>query len=277
MVPLVSALCLALPATAGAVGSPRVAALQVGLRAAGTYSGAVDGLAGPGTRAGLVALQRRRGLAADGVAGPATRRALGPAGRRAGRVISAGSAGWDVAALQFSLQTHGFPVGTIDGGFGGRTAAAVQRFQAFAGLAADGVAGGATRRALRSPPPRSVLRFAPPASGLVTDRFGPRGAGFHPGWDYPLGFGASVRAAGRGCVVWAGWQDGGYGNLVVIRHRSGMTSLYAHLQRVDVGVGRCLTAGVQVGTVGSTGFSTGPHLHFELRLRGAAVDPGTGL
>ncbi len=274
---ILAAVLLALPAApAYAVGNPQVAALQVALRAAGTYSGSVDGLAGPGTRAGTRTLQRRRGLAVDGVAGPATRRALGRRGRPPA-VIASGSRGWHVAALQFALQVHGFPSGPVDGGFGGRTAAAVQRFQRYAGLGADGAAGPATRRALRSPPPRSVLRFARPAGGLVGDSFGPRGVGFHPGQDYPLAFGAPVLAAGRGCVVWAGFQPGGYGNLVVIRHRAGMTTLYAHLSRVSVGVGRCLTAGVRVGSVGSTGFSTGPHLHFEMRLRGAAVDPRTGL
>lgn len=264
-------------ARADAAGRPGVAALQVALRAAGTYGGGVDGIAGAGTRAGTIAVQRRHGLVADGVAGRATRRALGRAGRLGGSVLQTGRSGWDVAALQFSLEVHGFPSGPVDGGYGARTAAAVQRFQAYAGLGADGVAGPVTRRALRGPPPRSVLRFASPARGLIGDGFGPRGNGFHPGIDFPLPFGTPVRAAGRGCVVWAGWQAGGYGNLVVIRHRAGMTSLYAHLQRVDVGVGRCLVAGVQVGTVGTTGFSTGPHLHFELRLRGAAVDPRSGL
>jgi murein DD-endopeptidase MepM/ murein hydrolase activator NlpD len=273
----VAVLLLAGAGTARAAGDPQVAALQVALRAAGTYSGSVDGLAGPATRAGTVAVQRRRGLVADGVAGPATRRALGRAGRSAGGVLRVGRSGWDVAALQFALAIHGFPSGPVDGGYGARTAAAVQRFQAYATLGADGVAGPATRRALRGPPPRSVLRFAPPARGLIGDTFGPRGTGFHPGVDYPLPYGATVRAAGRGCVVSAGFRSDGYGNRVVLRHRAGMTSLYAHLQRVSVGVGRCLTAGVQIGTVGSSGFSSGPHLHFELRLRGAAVDPRSGL
>jgi murein DD-endopeptidase MepM/ murein hydrolase activator NlpD len=86
-----------------------------------------------------------------------------------------------------------------------------------------------------------------------------------------------VAAAGYGCVESAGWNTGGYGNLVVVRHRLGMTSWYAHLARIAVGRGTCLSAGDQVGSVGATGHASGPHLHFELRLRGAAVNPLTGL
>ena len=85
-----------------------------------------------------------------------------------------------------------------------------------------------------------------------------------------------MAAAGRGCVSSAGWDAGGYGNLVVIEHRAGMTSWYAHLDTIAVRPGACVVAGTPVGTVGSTGHSTGPHLHFELRLRGAAVDPLSG-
>jgi murein DD-endopeptidase MepM/ murein hydrolase activator NlpD len=70
-------------------------------------------------------------------------------------------------------------------------------------------------------------------------------------------------------VTW----DSGYGNLVVVAHRFGVTSWYAHLNTVAVRSGQCLSAGARVGTVGSTGRSTGPHLHFELRVRGAAIDP----
>ena len=80
--------------------------------------------------------------------------------------------------------------------------------------------------------------------------------------------------------IWPGGGDfdaGGYGNLVVITHRLGMTSHYAHLDRILVLPGRCVVAGDPIGTVGSTGRSTGPHLHFELRLRGALVDPLSGL
>jgi murein DD-endopeptidase MepM/ murein hydrolase activator NlpD len=78
-------------------------------------------------------------------------------------------------------------------------------------------------------------------------------------------------------AVPACYDPGGYGNLVVIAHRAGMTSFYAHLASIALRRGRCVPVGARVGTVGSTGNSTGPHLHFELRLRGAAVDPLSGL
>jgi murein DD-endopeptidase MepM/ murein hydrolase activator NlpD len=99
----------------------------------------------------------------------------------------------------------------------------------------------------------------------------------HTGIDYPAPAGTGVAAAGRGCVQSAGFDGGGYGNLVVIEHRAGMTSWYAHLDSISVEPGQCLVAGNVIGTVGSTGNSTGPHLHFELRLRGAAIDPLSGL
>jgi murein DD-endopeptidase MepM/ murein hydrolase activator NlpD len=270
---------LVLPSTAAARVSSGVAALQVALRAEGLYLGDIDGIAGPGTRAAVRRLQARRGLVVDGIAGPRTRRALGRRGRpRLGsRPLSAGARGWDVAALQFLLARHGFPSGPVDGDLGPRGQSALLRFQAWAGLAADGVAGPATLRALRRGPPRSILRFAWPIAAPVGDRFGPRGAMFHTGLDFPAPYGTPVSAAGYGCVASVGWDPSGYGNLVVIRHRFGMTSWYAHLSSIAVSRGTCLLAGARVGTVGATGRATGPHLHFELRLRGAAVDPLTGL
>jgi len=99
----------------------------------------------------------------------------------------------------------------------------------------------------------------------------------HTGIDYPAASGTPVGAAGRGCVSSAGYDAGGYGNLVVIQHRAGMTSWYAHLSRISVRPGECVVAGTRIGRVGSTGHSTGPHLHFELRVGGAAVNPLTGL
>jgi peptidoglycan hydrolase-like protein with peptidoglycan-binding domain len=256
-----------------------VAALQVALRAKGLYGATVDGVRGPLTRAGVRRFQARRGLAVDGVVGPRTRRALGWRGRPAlgARVIGPGARGWDVAALQFLLATHGFPSGLFDGRLGPRGETALQRFQAWAGLGADGLAGAGTLRALGQAPPRSPLRFAAPIAAPTGDGFGPRGNAFHTGIDFPAPTGTAVVAAGRGCVSSAGWDAGGYGNLVVIQHRAGMTSWYAHLSKIAVRPGTCVVAGTRIGRVGSTGHSTGPHLHFELRVRGAAIDPRTGL
>jgi len=270
---------LCAPAPAAARVSSSVAALQVALRAEGLYGGSVDGVRGPNTRAAVRRLQARRGLAVDGVAGPRTRRALGRRGRpRLGaRPLAVHARGWDVAALQFLLARHGFPSGPVDGGLGPRTQAALVRFQAWAGLGADGVAGPATLAALRRGPPRSILRFLRPLAAPVGDVFGPRGATFHSGVDFPANAGAPIGAAGFGCVASAGWDSSGYGNLVVVRHRFGMTSWYAHLAQIAVRRGTCLTAGARIGTVGATGRASGPHLHFELRLRGAAVNPLSGI
>jgi peptidoglycan hydrolase-like protein with peptidoglycan-binding domain len=261
-------------------GSSDVAALQVALRAKGVYRGSVDGVIGPGTAKGIRAIQRRAGLAVDGIAGPRTRRALGRLGRPTlgRRVLADKCVGWDVAELQFVLAWHGFPSGTIDGAFGLRTAAAVRRFQRWAGLAADGRAGPSTLAALRTPPAVSPVRLAWPVPGArVGDRFGPRGARFHSGVDFPAQAGAGVIAARAGRVTYAGWHGGGWGKLVVIAHGGGVRTMYAHLARVDVRVGDRVEAGFQVGLVGTTGHATGPHLHFEVRVRGAAVDPLTAL
>jgi murein DD-endopeptidase MepM/ murein hydrolase activator NlpD len=266
------------PAPAAAARSADVAALQVALRARGTYAGDVDGITGPGTRAGVARLQARRRLAVDGVAGRATRRALGWRGRPGlgTRAVGVGARGWDVAGMQFLLAVHGFPSGPMDGVLGPRSGAALRRFQAWAGLGADGVAGPATLGRLRGPAPRSPLRFLRPIAAPIGSRFGPRGNWMHTGLDFTAPSGATVRAAGRGCVTSAGWDAGGYGRLVVIAHRMGMTSWYAHLGSIAVRPGGCLVAGTPIGTVGASGHATGPHLHFELRLRAAAIDPLTG-
>ena len=265
----------ALAAPAASAQRADVAALQVALRAHGLYAGTVDGLRGPLTTEGVRRFQARRGLVVDGIAGPRTRRALGRRGRpRLGsRVIAHGARGWDVAGLQFLLGRHGFPSGPVDGGLGPRSDGALRRFQTWAGLASDGLAGGATLARLRGPPPRSPFRFALPVTGPMGDRFGPRGNGFHTGIDFPVPAGTSVRAGARGCVSFAGWSAGGYGKLIVIEHRLGMTSWYAHLSAIGVRPGACVAAGTPIARVGSSGRSTGPHLHFETRLRGAAVAP----
>jgi hypothetical protein len=276
---LALAFLFAVPASAEAAGSANIAALQVALRATGLYGGTVDGVDGPGTHSAVARYQGLHGLVSDGTAGTATRAALG---RRGGpefgtRVMGPGDSGWDVAALQFRLAWRGFPSGPMDGGYGSHTKAAVRRFQARAGLPADGAAGPATIRALQGPIPRSPIWLVAPIRARIGDVFGPRGNTFHPGIDYPAPLGAPVSAAGSGRVIFAGWDTGGYGSLVVIEHPLGVRSMYAHLSRIDVRVGQGVVAGSAIGRVGTTGFSTGPHLHFELRVRGAAVDPRTAL
>jgi len=261
------------------MGSASVAALQVGLRAYGLYSGTIDGFAGPGTRAAVRSFQRHRGLAVDGIAGPHTLRALGRRGRpRLGsRALRVDASGFDVAELQYLLAWHGFPNGTIDGGFGTHTQAAVIRFQRWAGVSRDGIAGPTTIRLLSTPPRRSPVSLARPIAAAAGDGFGPRDNRFHPGIDFPAPFGTPVYAARSGRITWAAWWPGGYGNLVSIAHGGGVRTMYAHLSSITVVRGQRVSMGTLVGRVGSTGLSTGPHLHFEERLRGAAIDPTTGL
>ncbi len=253
-----------------------MAALQVGLQTRGLYRGAIDGIPGPQTARAVRRLQRRARIAVDGVAGPRTRRALGRFGRHTlgSRPLHRGRIGWDVAALQFQLAAHGFPSGIFDGIFGPRVETALRRFQEWAGLSVDGIAGPSTLGALTAAAPTAPLALAwPLMHPVVGDPFGPRGERFHPGIDLPAPRGAPVYAARSGQVVYAGWRAGGYGFLVTIAHGSGERTMYAHLSRIDVRVGVRVAQGVRVGLVGSTGESTGPHLHFEVRIRGAAVDP----
>jgi murein DD-endopeptidase MepM/ murein hydrolase activator NlpD len=254
---------------------PGVAALQVGLFARGLYTGPIDGITGPATQRAIRKLQKRARLEVDGVVGPKTRRALGRFARhRLGqRRLRLGNAGWDVASLQFQLAEHGFPSATFDGIFGPHIDAALRRFQEWAGLKADGVAGPATLGALRRPAPTIPLPLSwPLITHVVGSPFGPRGDRWHTGIDLPAPVGMPVYSARAGEVVWAGWR-GDYGFLVTVAHGHGERSMYAHLSRIDVRVGVWIGEGVRVGLVGATGDASGPHLHFEVRIRGAAADP----
>ncbi|HVY96852.1 MAG TPA: peptidoglycan DD-metalloendopeptidase family protein [Solirubrobacterales bacterium] len=280
-----SALVLtALLAPAPADASPvRVAALQSALQALDLYSGFVDGIEGPLTRAGIRSLQRRRGLHVDGVFGPETRRALGWRGRPGlgSRVMRYGEKGWDVAALQFLLQRAGRGPGRADGLFGPLTRAAVVRAQEAAGIGVDGLAGPVTIRSLRSggggdggEAPSGPVRFLRPVPGPIGDPFGaPRNGYTHTGVDFPEPEGTPIAAAGVGTVIYAAYNGGGYGNLVVIQHRLGYTSWYGHMSRIVAYVGESVVGGTRIGYVGSTGDATGPHLHFEVRHYDTAIDP----
>jgi peptidoglycan hydrolase-like protein with peptidoglycan-binding domain len=267
--------------TAHVKARPSVAALQVALKAMDLYGGAVDGIRGPLTRRAVVRFQRRRNLSVDGVVGPQTRRALGRRGRPAlgSRVMRRGHRGWDVAALQFLLTRRGFSPGGIDGGFGAMTGSAVRRFQAARGLTVDELVGSATLRALRSRgssgtgTPIGPVRFLRPVRAPIGDGFGYRWGRMHTGIDFPASSGSPVGAAGVGVVKFAGWNTGGYGYLIVISHRLGYESWYAHLSRIVTASGQSVTGGTRIGYVGSTGHSTGPHLHFEVRHNGTPINP----
>jgi murein DD-endopeptidase MepM/ murein hydrolase activator NlpD len=94
----------------------------------------------------------------------------------------------------------------------------------------------------------------------------------HPGIDIGVPTGTPIHAAGSGTVVWCGWMSG-YGNLVMIDHHNGLATLYGHQSRIAASCGEQVVTGQVIGYVGCTGFCTGPHLHFEVRLNGTPVDP----
>ncbi|HXQ87740.1 MAG TPA: peptidoglycan DD-metalloendopeptidase family protein [Gaiella sp.] len=111
-----------------------------------------------------------------------------------------------------------------------------------------------------------------PVSGPVTSGFGVRWGRMHEGIDIAVGEGTPVRAAAAGTVIYAGWMSG-YGNLVAVDHGNGLSTAYAHNSSLAVSVGQSVAAGEIVSYSGNTGNSTGPHVHFEVRVNGSAVDP----
>lgn len=117
--------------------------------------------------------------------------------------------------------------------------------------------------------------FIPPVSGKVTSRFGlrPDSGHMHKGVDISLHRGDTVRVALGGTVERVGYEKGGYGHFVVVRHPDNVQTRYAHLQRPLVQRGKELRAGEAVAIGGTSGNSTGPHLHFEVRCQGHPVDP----
>jgi murein DD-endopeptidase MepM/ murein hydrolase activator NlpD len=118
----------------------------------------------------------------------------------------------------------------------------------------------------------SAAGFIWPVNGPVTSGFGMRWGRMHEGIDIGVGYGTPIHAAAAGRVVYAGWMSG-YGNLVAIDHGGGISTAYGHQSSIGVSVGEIVAQGQTVGYVGCTGHCFGPHLHFEVRVNGAPVDP----
>jgi murein DD-endopeptidase MepM/ murein hydrolase activator NlpD len=137
---------------------------------------------------------------------------------------------------------------------------------------AAAAAGVASPAALAGPGGVSGGQLGWPVSGPVTSGYGPRWGRLHEGIDIAVAEGTTVVAAGSGVVIYTGWL-GGYGNLVVVDHGGELATAYAHNSSIIVSVGQSVSAGQALAASGNTGNSSGPHVHFEVRVNGSAVDP----
>ncbi|MDQ3878573.1 MAG: M23 family metallopeptidase, partial [Actinomycetota bacterium] len=119
---------------------------------------------------------------------------------------------------------------------------------------------------------KSTQGFIWPLNGAINSPFGPRWGSFHPGIDIDGYTSEPFVAAKAGVVIEAGWIDG-YGNATIIDHGGGLETLYGHQSKLGVHTGERVRQGEIIGYVGCTGYCTGPHLHFEVRVNGAPQDP----
>ncbi|GAA3395603.1 M23 family metallopeptidase [Cryptosporangium minutisporangium] len=120
--------------------------------------------------------------------------------------------------------------------------------------------------------PEQLPVWTRPAAGPLSSLFAARWGAFHYGIDIAAGYGAPVKAASAGTVIRSGWY-GGYGQIVIIDHGDGVTTRYGHNSELTVSVGDQVEAGDTIAKIGSTGASTGPHLHFEVRIDDVPSDP----
>ncbi|RJQ08967.1 MAG: M23 family metallopeptidase [Bacillota bacterium] len=131
----------------------------------------------------------------------------------------------------------------------------------------------ATVATTASPAPAAMGRtLSWPVRGVISSFYGPRWGRMHRGIDIAASSGVNIRAAADGKVTYVGWY-GQYGRCVIVDHGGGLTTLYAHASEILVGLGAQVKRGDPIARIGSTGNATGPHLHFEVRVKGAAQNP----
>ena len=111
------------------------------------------------------------------------------------------------------------------------------------------------------------------ASPNISSGYGSRWGRTHKGLDYAHPTGTNIYASAGGTVTFSGWNSGGYGYLVIISHGNGVQTYYAHCSKLLCSVGQTVSQGQLIAKVGNTGRSTGPHLHFEIRVNGVAYNP----
>ena len=147
----------------------------------------------------------------------------------------------------------------IDGGFGYASSAVTLDLSKFGG----------------TPSANPNMPSIWPTNGVVTSPYGLRwgGTDFHPGIDIANDLGTPIIATADGIVEYAGWDSGGYGNMVDINHGNGLMTRYDHASQVVVTAGQYVKRGQLIAYMGSTGFSTGPHVHYEVQVNGQRVNP----
>lgn len=121
------------------------------------------------------------------------------------------------------------------------------------------------------PEAQTSTGYIMPAEGVLSSGYGWRWGRMHQGIDIAAPIGTPILASSSGTVEFAGWTDGGYGYMVELRHPDGSLTRYAHASKVLVQKGQAVTQGEAIALIGSTGRSTGPHLHFEIHLPGVGV------
>lgn len=126
---------------------------------------------------------------------------------------------------------------------------------------------------LNTPPKKSIGTFAYPVRGRLTSGYGARWGTIHKGLDLACSAGTPIKASDGGTVVFSGWNNGGYGYMVKIDHGNGYQTIYAHNSKNAVSVGQKVAQGEVIGYVGSTGNSTGNHVHFEVLKNGVSQNP----